>query len=372
MPIETFRPLVEATRGPLVESVHFGAFAVVDAAGRLLAAQGDPQFRTYLRSSAKPLQALALIEGGGAEAFGLEEPEVALLCASHTGTDRHVATAAGMQAKIGIHESDLQCGVHPPSDEGTRYAMRRRGEAPTPNRHNCSGKHTGMLALARLRGDPIQDYLDPQHPVQQTILRTFAEMCALAPEEIVLGTDGCSAPVFAIPLYNAALGYARLCDPAGLPEKRAAACRRITHAMAAYPEMIAGPQRFDTGLMAACGGRVVCKQGAEGFLSLGILPGAVAAGSPGMGVAIKIADGDLHGQTRPQVDDPNETGDAGGRARPIVALEILRRLGVLDAAQARELAHFDARPLSNWRGLRVGEIRPAFDWGQASSQSQPA
>jgi L-asparaginase II len=228
-----------------------------------------------------------------------------------------------------------------------------------------------MLALARLRGDPIQDYLTrntraADHPAH---LRRNVRPGARRDRP---GHRRCSAPVFAIPLYNAALGYARLCDPAGLPEKRAAACRRITHAMAAYPEMIAGPQRFDTGLMAACGGRVWYVNRAPRASSPWVsCPGRWPPAAGGWR-------GHQDRRRRParpdppQVDDPNETGDAGGRARPIVALEILRRLGVLDAAQARELAHFDARPLSNWRGLRVGEIRPAFDWGQAPSQSQPA
>ena len=321
---------------------------------------------TFLRSSAKPFQALPFIQAGGAAAFELSAAEIALICASHSGTDEHVATVRSIQAKSGVAEADLLCGVHPPLDEATVEALRQRGEEPTPNRHNCSGKHTGMLAYARMEGwprgsasligerltlpsgnafSPTADYIDPDHPVQESILQTFAEMCDLSPEQVALGVDGCSAPNFAVPLRNTALAYARLCDPRGLSAARAAACRTITNAMTSHPEMVAGRGRFDTRLMEVGAGRIVAKGGAEGYQALGLMPGALGPASPGVGIAMKISDGDLK-----------------GRARPGVSLEVLRQLGALSPAQVQALADFGpVSPVRNWRGLIVGQARPRLD-----------
>jgi L-asparaginase II len=335
--------LIECTRGPIVESIHFGALAIVTSHGELLASYGDPQLTTFLRSSAKPFQALPFIERGGAEHFDLSDREVALLCASHSGTDEHVAVVRGIQQKIGVGEEHLLCGTHNPTHEPTAQALFLGGEKPTSNRHNCSGKHTGMLAHAVLRGLPVEDYINPQHPIQQSILQAFAEMCDLQPDQVIQGVDGCSAPNFAVPLYHAAYAMARLADPVGLPAQRAAALQRIFRAMAANGDMVAGPMRFDTLIMGLMGGKLVSKAGAEGYQVISILPDVLGAGSPGVGIAFKIAD-----------------GDSSGRARPLVGVEILRQLGVLSAEQMAGLAGFDRRALYNWRKLTVGEIRPCF------------
>jgi L-asparaginase II len=337
-------PVFELTRGEIVESVHFGALAIVDAQGRLVASVGDPQVQTYLRSTAKPFQALPFVEAGGLEHFGLSDRQLAVMCASHTGMDEHVRVVASIQAAVGLRETDLLCGVHPPYHEPTALALRQRGEQPTPNRHNCSGKHSGMLAFARLLGYSGEYYIDPTHPVQQAILNAFAEMCAMEVQDVEVGIDGCSAPNFAAPLRNAAQGLARLCDPQGLPPARQAACRRITAAMQAHPEMVSGPDQFDTLLMQAAPGRLIAKGGAEGYQGIGLLPGALGPGSPGLGIAVKISD-----------------GDPRGRARHAVALEALRQLGALSAAELESLAQFGPIfPVHNWRNLLAGEGRPSF------------
>ena len=351
---KSYQPILEVTRGRIVESIHFGAVAVVDSSGRLLASLGDPKTLTFLRSSAKPFQALPFIEHGGDQTFHLTSKEVALICGSHDGTDEHVEVLKGIQAKVGVQESDLLCGTHPLSHVPTVEAMRARGEVPTPNRHNCSGKHTGMLAAARMRGLPITDYVNPEHPVQKAILETLAEMCNVPVEQVEVGIDGCSAPNFAVPLYNAALGFARLCDPRGLSVERAKACRRITQSMMANPVMVAGPGRFDTRLMEACPGRVVVKGGAEGYMILGIMGGVRGAESPGVGIAFKISDGDL------VIRKAN--GETYNRVRPAVALEILRQMGFIDEKELETLtADFGpVKPVTNWRKLVVGETRPIF------------
>jgi len=347
MPILAYEPIYEVTRGRIVESIHFGAIAVVDACGQLIAQYGDPQAVTYLRSTAKPFQALPFTQSEGPRVYDLSPRELALMCASHSGTDEHVAVVRGMQAKTGVAEADLLCGVHPLSYEPTVEAMRRRGEAVTPNRHNCSGKHTGMLAFARLRGLPKEDYVNPSHPIQQEILGTFAEMCDLPVEQVEIGIDGCSAPNFAVPLYNAALAYARLSDPESgsvEPPGRRAACHAIVDAMTAHPDMVGGPDSFDTDLMQAAGGRVLAKAGAEGFQGVALRPGTLGLGSPGVGIAIKVSD-----------------GDARDRARPALVLEIMRQLGILESTRTRLAEYGPAVPVQNWRKLEVGRARPCFE-----------
>jgi L-asparaginase II len=345
MPATPYLPIQELTRGETVESLHYGAFAIVDSHNQILTSFGDPNLVTFLRSSAKPFQALPFIESGGAEFWNFSEREIAIICASHSGTDDHAATLANMQAKIGISQQHLHCGVHPPTDKPTAEALLLNGTKPTPNRHNCSGKHTGMLAFAQMQQATLDDYLDPQHPIQREILRTFCEMCDLAPEQVAMGTDGCSAPNFAIPLHNTALGFARLVDPWELSPSRATACEKITAAMTRYPEMVAGPGKFDTLLMAATGGKIVSKGGAEGYHAVGIKSGVLAPNSPGVGIAIKIAD-----------------GDPKGRARPAVALAILQQLGALTGAETESLANLGPTfPIHNWRKILVGEARTIFE-----------
>lgn len=345
-----YQPIFELTRGQIVESIHAGAVAVVDASGRLMAYAGDPDTVTFLRSSAKPFQVLPFLEHGGKAFYHLDEREVAILCASHSGTDQHVLTVQGIQARVGLSEADLMCGVHIPGDEATAEALHDRKEQPTPNRHNCSGKHTGMLAYAQMSGRRYSDlpYISNQHPVQQEILATFAEMVGLRVDQVELGVDGCSAPNFAVPLRNTAYAYARLCDPkAGqvLPPERAAACQQIIAALMSNPEMVAGPGKFDTCLMQVAHGKLVSKGGAEGYQGIGIMAGVLAPGSPAVGIALKIAD-----------------GDARGKIRSAVTLEVLRQLGALTQAELDALAAFGPRfPLFNWREILVGEGYPTFE-----------
>lgn len=347
-----YLPLFELTRGKTVESIHDGAVAVVDVHGNLLAWYGDPDAVTFLRSSAKPFQVLPFVEHGGPEAYQLTPREIALMCASHSGTDEHVSVVEEIQAKTGVTEGDLLCGVHEPGHAPTAEALRERREAPTSNRHNCSGKHTGMLAYSRLlakRGVSVEgwSYLDLEHPVQQEILQTFADMCRVPAESVAVGIDGCSAPNFAVPLHNAALAFARLCNPeAGgvtLPE-RAAACRTIASAMTAHPDMVGGPGRFDTRLMEVSAGRILIKAGAEGYQGIGLMPDVLAPGSPAVGIALKIGD-----------------GDARAKVRPAVVLEVLRQLGALTEPEQNALSEFGPSfPVYNWRKLVVGEGRPCF------------
>lgn len=346
-------PIFELTRGKIVESVHSGAVVVVDVYGKVTAWYGSPDAVAFLRSTAKPFQALPFIEHGGHVTYGLSLQEIAATCASHSGTDEHVAVVQSVQAKCNVSEFELLCGVHPPLHKSTAEALSKRGEQLTPNRHNCSGKHTGMLALVRLKersgiqfADDLE-YLDPAHPVQREILGTFAEMCKLPVERIRTGIDNCSAPNFAAPLRNVAHAFARLCDPetGGVqPDERAAACRTIVSAMISNPFMVGGPERFDTRLMEVAQGYIVSKGGAEGYQGVGLMPGALGPGSPAMGIALKIAD-----------------GDARKKVRSAVTLEVLRQLDALSMSDLQALSDFGPRSsILNWRKVLVGESYPTF------------
>lgn len=347
-------PLFEVTRGNIVESVHYGSIAVVDANGKLISSYGDPKAVAFLRSSAKPFQVLPFVEHGGVENFGFTPHELAFACASHEGSDLHVQTVEEIQKKVGIDEGNLQCGIHMPSDVDAFRSLIVNGKQPTPNRNNCSGKHSAMLAYAKMRGLPLENYLDLEHPIQQDILASFAEMCLLPVKEIGLGTDGCSAPNFAVPLYNAAFAFARLCDPHELADVRASACRKITSAMTTYPEMVSGYGEFDCELMKVGAGRVVCKRGAEGYQIIGLLPGALGPDSPGIGIALKVSDGDA---SRMSLDLAHNN-----RVRPAVTLEVLRQLGALSSKQEQALAAFGpGKSIKNHRGIVTGESRPVFE-----------
>ena len=345
MPFET-QSLVEVLRGGRFESEHRGALAVVDACGKLIAHVGDVDLVTYLRSSAKPFQALPLVESVAPDRLGLTDRELAIVAGSHTGEPRHVETVRSILRKIGLSEDALQCGVHMPFNPESAQALQAAGRAPTPIYNNCSGKHAGMLAAAIDRGLSTDDYLDPNHPIQVSIRQALADLSDTPFDAVGVGIDGCSAPVFALPLRGAALAFAKLADlptstGEGLVEgDRRVALARIANAMLTYPEMVAGEGRLDTDLMRAAKGRVVCKGGAEGFHGVGLV---ARDGKPALGIAVKIGDGD---------------GKRGGN--PAV-IEALRQLGVLDDAMLEALKGYRGWVVTNHRGLEVGEVRARFE-----------
>ncbi len=335
-------PLVEVWRGSIVESRHRGHVAAVEGDGRLVAYLGEPETVTYLRSSAKPFQAVPVLTSGAAEAFGLTEAELAIACGSHSGEDLHVETVARMLEKIGLDESALKCGVHEPFDRATAERLREHGESPGVLRNNCSGKHTGMLALSRHLGAPPELYDDPGGPVQQAILRAVSQFSGISADEIALGTDGCGAPVFGLSVSAMALMYARLvAPPESFDAATRAACARLTNAMNARPELVGGThERFDTEVMRAGRGSLVSKIGAEGVYTAGVLP--CERWPKGLGLAFKIEDGEDR------------------RARSTIAIEALRQLDVLDEDAYKALSPYASFPVLNHRSEKVGQIRASF------------
>ncbi|MCB0120101.1 MAG: asparaginase [Anaerolineales bacterium] len=349
--MNTPQPLLEMKRGDVVEATHYGSIVVVSADGRILHNYGDPYTVAFLRSSAKLFQALPFVEQGGVEHYGYDQSELALSCASHETAQIHLDAVAALQKKVGITESQLQCGPHLPSDAKKLREVIQQGIIPTPNFNNCSGKHTSMLAFAKMRGLPLENYLSLDHPIQQDILSTLAEMCGIDVKDIHTGVDGCSAPNFAMPLFNAALGMARMCDPAELSDARAAACGKITAAMFTHPEMISNHGEFDAELMKTGKDRIVTKRGAEGFQIIGIMPGVIH--ERGVGIAFKVTDGDKSSM--------DENLEKHARVRPPVALETLRQLGALDETQMQSLAEFGPeKTLKNYAGIITGQMSPVF------------
>jgi len=332
-------PLGRATRAGQTESWHMGVLAAVTPAGRLVARVGDPELATFVRSSAKPFQAMALLAAGGEEPFELTDSDLALACASHGGLPEHAERAASLLARGGFTVDDLLCGAHPPMDEGAAARLREAGQEPTPLHNNCSGKHAAMLLACRRLGLPTADYVAPGHPLQERNLERVARFCGVEPSVIGIAVDGCSVPTYRLPLAALALGYAALAHPEGAGHLAAddrAPARRVIEAMAAAPEMVAGPGRFTTRLMEETGGRLVGKEGAEGVYAVAV------RGPAAFGLALKIADG-------------------GDRCRDGVVLEALRLLGALSGHELERLEEFHRPERRNHRGLLVGRLEPDLE-----------
>jgi L-asparaginase II len=332
--------LVELTRGGIVEVVHRGHFVVWSDQGGIVMKAGNPDFPTFLRSSAKPLQAADTVLSGAADRFGLSQQEIAVIAGSHGGERIHTETVGSILSKIGLHPGCLQCGIHPPLDLRAKLELDQSGAKAEPIHHNCSGKHTGMLATCRHLGYSIEDYLNPEHPVQQRITSLIGQTAGVRPEEIIIGIDGCSAPVHAIPLVNVAISFARLAEPKELAPGLAGALRRVASAMQAFPEMVGATQaRICTELIKVGGAfGLVAKAGAEGVYAVGWKEPSTGRS---FGLAVKMEDGQQRGR------DP-------------VTIEVLQRFGVLPRSLPTGLEGMGTGELTNWRKLPVGVTRVVF------------
>jgi len=320
-------PFVSVSRGDRIESIHAIAACAMTVDGEVLLAMGAIDEPVYLRSAAKPFIAAAVVRAGAAERFGLDDRDLAIMSASHNGEPDHVAAVRALLAKIGAQPADLQCGAHAPSYEPAALAL---AEPPTVLHNNCSGKHAGILALCRMLDAPFADYLEARHPAQRAILA----LCERVSDDRFgadrLGVDGCGIPVYATSLRHAARSFARLATLTELEPDDAAALARVRAAMIAEPFYVAGTGRFDTDLLRAGNGRIVCKAGAEGVHASALL-------DLGAGLVLKVVDG-----TR--------------RAAAPAAIALLSQLGALDAMQVSALGSHASIAVTNVAGARVGTV----------------
>jgi L-asparaginase II len=324
--------LVEVTRGPLVESRHRGAIAVLDAKGKPRIAIGDIGQPVFPRSAVKLIQALPLVESGAADAYGFGRTELALACASHNGEPRHTALAAAMLARAGRSVADLECGTHMPSYQPAAVDLIRAGETPNALHNNCSGKHAGFVCLACHMGVEVKGYVDAAHPVMREVTAALRDITGAALAADVCATDGCSIPTYGIPLDGMALAFARLATGEGLSPGRAKAAKRLMQACMAEPYYVAGTGRFCTDLMTAFAGTLFVKTGAEGVYC-GAIP------ELGLGIALKCDDG-------------------ATRASETMMAAVIAALMSPSGAAGDALAKRLVLPVDTRRGVKVGEIRP--------------
>ena len=324
--------LVEVTRGEMVESRHRGAVALAHSNGQTISGIGDVARLIYPRSALKPLQALHLIESGAAAAYQLGEREIALACASHNGEEPHVAAVVQWLKRLGLDESALECGAHPPRRSFDREALLSQGKKPGPAHNNCSGKHCGFLTAALQGEHPPQAYIAREHPVQQAVMTLIGELAGISLQEAPHGIDGCGIPVAGIPLDHLAMAFARFASGDGLSGGRASAARQVYDAMVNEPFMVAGTKRWCTNAIEAGRGAFIVKTGAEGVY-------CAAIPEAGIGVALKIDDG-------------------AHRASECAMGAVLSKIPGLRALFADSPAELIRVPVKNVAGKTVGEIAP--------------
>lgn len=271
-------------RGDMIENRHTASLAVVNPVGRLVAFAGNPHLPAHLRSSSKPFQAQALFQTNAVGHFGLTSKEIAVSCASHSGSPDHIATVDGYLQKIGLTPDFLACGAHMPWDKDSLRLLKETRQEPTSLYSNCSGKHSGMLAAAMTMGATPRGYEKPNHPVQQINFQTIRDLAGV--QEVPFGIDGCSVPAFVLPLANAARMFARLAAPDTAPSKYQAGLQSTYEAMRAHPDMVSGAEGMDTVLMGTLP-HFASKGGADGYYGMALRK---TQWGP-LGVALKVESG---------------------------------------------------------------------------------
>jgi len=319
------------TRGDLTESIHVAFAVVVDGNGEIIFSTGDPHYLTCIRSSLKPFQAAASVRSGAIDSAGFNDKELALMCASHKGEDMHVETAMSMLDKLGLHVDDYECGSHFPSDRITRHGMITDKKVAKPLHNNCSGKHAGMLALAKHLGGETRGYVHKDHPVQKTIMEYVSELTAL--EDIPTEIDGCSAPTPFMTLKIIAEMFQKLVSGNN------SELDRVFNAMTLHPEMVGGTNHFDSMFISALNSRGVTKVGGESVRGIAL---DTKEHGP-IGIAIKILDGSF-------------------RAMPAVVMKLMEHLELLSEDEVDQLHAFRIKKLTNHNGMEVGRIEAYMDY----------
>lgn len=325
--------LVKAYRGNTVESIHHGAVAVVDSRGKLVRYAGDANFVTFLRSSAKPFQALVVVESGAAEAFGFTQKEVAIIAGSHNGEKKHVRLVRSILKKIGLNKNHLQCGWHVPHYY-TALGMTPPKKKFSSLQHNCSAKHAGMLAVCVYRGWNLKTYLSPRHPVQKLIAKKIAGLCGFPERKIGIGVEACGAPTFALPLRNMAIGFYKLKSFVSDERTTSQSLQVVADSMWRYPDLVSGRGRLDYDLAKASEGNIMAKAGAEALHCAVVI-------DKGYGIAVKILDGSR-------------------RAIAPAAVEVYRQVNTLNREQLRDLREWVRPSVHDHKGSKVGHLVADF------------
>lgn len=323
--------LVEIYRGGILESFHRGAVCIVNEANQVVFSTGDPHQVCYPRSAMKLLQVIPLLENGGIARFNFSLEELAVMCGSHNAEPEHVAAVESILAKAGLTVEALQCGPQYPSSKKEANELVRQNKKPQPVHNNCSGKHAGMLAMCILMGWSVENYLNLAHPLQQAILHVCSEMYEYPQERMTTALDGCSAPIFSVPVYQQAIGYKNLVNPERFSTARQEACRLITEAVSRHPFMVAGSNRYCTDMMHITAPSIIGKTGAEGVFCMGFT-------THKLGVCIKIDDGKM----LPQYN---------------VAQAIVNASGLFAETQLAPLQHYLHNDITNFNKWVTGEIR---------------
>ena len=327
--------LLNYTRAGKVESVHYGDFVVVDVNGKIIDSVGEPHKKMFWRSAAKPFQALPFVKEGGVERFNITQEELALMTSSHSGEEFHVKLVNELLEKVDLDVSALDCGPATPMSSKAARALTAQGLKPEAVHNACSGKHSGMLALAQAMMVEVEGYTKPDHKVQQKMIEAVAKSTNLAVNEVEIGIDGCGVPVFYLPLYNMSLAYARLAQPeAGQWGEDEQDIKTIRDAMIAHPLIVSGTGRIDSLVTQITKGRIIAKIGAEAVYCLAVV-------DKGWGITFKIQDGSF-------------------RAINQVVIGILKRLNLLTAEEYAQLVEKFPPILKNHRGDVIGTIEVGF------------
>jgi L-asparaginase II len=336
------RNIVVSERSGIVENTHIPHVAVVDSTGSLLFSLGDPMRMTLLRSAVKPYQALAILETGCFERYGLDDADLAFICASHSSEQLHLDQTRTMLRKIGAKESDIQCGGHPALMEEINLQWAKDDYKPGGRDNNCSGKHVGMIGGALSLGGDVETYHQAESKMQQHTMRTIESAIG---HKGLWGLDGCNLPAPGYPLNDFAKIYATVSSASSESnDERTKNLARIYSAMTTYPELVGGTERFCTVLMQLTGGRLVAKLGADACYGVGVRAcrateqlGAVG----GLGIAVKIEDG-------------NEA------ALYVTVVEVMRQLALLSTVETEMLSRFHQPVRLNTMGVPVGHMKPDF------------
>lgn len=315
---------VTTKRNGHTDCQHPGWFTLVHSAGHVLYPQTPLHQPVFLRSCAKIIQAIPLIESGAHSILQLRDEQLAILCASHTGSAQHVDIVNSLLNKTSLTEDDLQCGAHPPIDRTERHHCIQHNHPIHALHHNCSGKHAGMLIACQARGWDVDTYLSPEHPLQQAIRWHISQFSEIPENQIATATDGCGVPTFYLPLHHIALLSSQLAN-----SKLTAP---LIYAIQQEPIAFGGLNRVDSMIVKVTNGRIIAKVGADGLIT-------ACHTEANHGLAYKIHSG-------------HET------YRNIAFIDILHQLGWLTDAEyaAPDLSQFTQKTLYNAAGKDIGRI----------------